>query len=143
MCVPELTDKNARMPDDLEHRILLIRKNQQSFVSDEQATRQGAVLPLLGRLGWDRDDIDEVKPEFGVGERKVDYALFTNSHPLVFIEAVRGGEELVKRADRGHDGSRCRGRMSSTRTTDRIAALAKMPNVANSGTCRSRSMPNP
>jgi hypothetical protein len=33
--------------------------------------------------------------------------------------------------------------MSSTRTTDRIAALAKMPNVANSGTCRSRSMPNP
>jgi hypothetical protein len=94
MCALKLTDKSARMPDDLEHRILLIRKSQPSFASDEQATKQGAVLPLLGRLGWDRDNLDEVKPEFSVGERKVDYALLTNAQPLVFIEAVRGGEEL-------------------------------------------------
>ncbi len=88
------------MPDDLESRILLIRKSQQSFVSDEQTTKQGAVLPLLGRLGWDRDNIDEVKPEYAVGERKVDYCLLKDAQPMVFLEVARAGEDL-----QGHQGN--------------------------------------
>jgi hypothetical protein len=109
MCAPESADKNARMADDLENRILLIRRNQQSFAGDGQATRQGAVLPLLGRLGWDRDNLDEVRPEFVAGERKVDYALLAGAQPLVFIDVVAGGEELSAHQGRLLDSASAQG----------------------------------
>ena len=66
---------------------------------------------------------------------------------------VRRGDETVKWMDWFHfknqwvtgagPWSVSRGLMSKTSTTDNTAALAKMPKMPKSGTCRSRRMPKP
>jgi hypothetical protein len=61
--------------------------------STEETTKQALILPLLEILGFSPYDPMKVKAEFAsdfpgvkVGER-VDYALFSNSVPVMFIEA--------------------------------------------------------
>jgi len=82
------------MSDQLEALIERLRENRALFLSGEEATRQGAVLPVLGRLGWDRDDIRQVVPEFSVGTGRVDYCLRIGDQSKVFIEVKRTNEEL-------------------------------------------------
>ena len=55
----------------------------------EEATKAGLVNPLLGALGWDVEDIDEVRMEYKPRpkDNPVDYALFEGSSPLLFVEA--------------------------------------------------------
>ena len=60
----------------------------------EEAVRQGAVLPILSRLGWDRDDTEQVVPEFRVGNGRVDYCLKINNQSIIFIEVKRGNQDL-------------------------------------------------
>lgn len=84
------------MTDDLKDRVERIRKMQALLVCDEQTTKQGAVLPLLARLGWDRDNIAEVKPEYSVATRRVDFCLLRNDLPVVFVEVKRAGEDLQR-----------------------------------------------
>jgi len=61
---------------------------------DEAATKQIVVLRILTLLGWDIYDIDEVKPEFAVGNQRVDYSLRNKSINKVFIEVKKVGEDL-------------------------------------------------
>ena len=63
---------------------------------DEAATKQGMILPLLSKLGWSCFDVEEVYPEYGVEERRVDYALRILKANKVFIEAKRPAEDLEK-----------------------------------------------
>jgi hypothetical protein len=42
---------------------------------DEAATRQGIVLKILSLLGWDPFNVDEVQPEYGVKDGKIDFSL--------------------------------------------------------------------
>lgn len=63
------------MPDSLEEFVEKARANSTIFQLREEAARQGLVLPLLARLGWDRDDLNEVVPEFEIGQGRVDYCL--------------------------------------------------------------------
>ena len=59
---------------------------------DEAAVSQGIVLRLLGTLGWSTYDTQVVFPQYGVEERKVDFALcHPPSKPIVFIEVKRVG----------------------------------------------------
>ena len=59
----------------------------------------GVVLPILDGLGWPVFDPSIVAPEYGVGKRRVDYALLkTNGTPAVFVEVKQPG--LVNGADR-------------------------------------------
>lgn len=53
----------------------------------EAAVKASVVLPVLRKLGWDDTDPNEVKPEFPVDGKFVDYALIGDGKPLVFIEA--------------------------------------------------------
>jgi predicted type IV restriction endonuclease len=70
-------------------------KSDRRIVSfDEAATKQAVVTRLLSLLGWDIFSIDEVRPEYSVGGRKVDYSLRINNSNKVFIEAKKIGEEL-------------------------------------------------
>ena len=43
---------------------------------DESATKQSVVLRLLSLCGWNQFDLSEVAPEYTVGNRRVDYALY-------------------------------------------------------------------
>lgn len=61
--------------------------------SNEAAVSQGIVLRLLQALGWPTYDIQVVFPEFGVGGRRVDFALcHPRNKPLVFIEVKQIGK---------------------------------------------------
>lgn len=61
---------------------------------DEAATKNGILLPLLSKLGWDTFNIDEVVPEYAVGGKRVDYALRLGNTNKVFIEVKKTSEEL-------------------------------------------------
>jgi len=63
---------------------------------DEASTKQGVVLQILSLLGWDTFNVEEVYPEYSVGEKKVDYALRHNNSNKVFIEVKKVGEDLEK-----------------------------------------------
>ncbi len=81
---------------DLISLIRSILKNRGAYAVNEEATKQGVVLPLVARLGWDRDNILEVAPEYAVGRGRVDYCLKRGDDPAVFLE--------VKRLDQPLDG---------------------------------------
>ena len=57
------------------------------------------ILPLLSKLGWDSFNIDEVVPEYSVGEKRVDYALRIQNANKVFIEVKKPSEDLERHQD--------------------------------------------
>jgi predicted type IV restriction endonuclease len=69
---------------------------------DEVAVKQGVILPLINRVGWDTENIMDVRPELQVQVResqqpkKVDYALRIGGTNRVFIEAKAWGKTLTK-----------------------------------------------
>ncbi len=60
----------------------------------EEATKQGFILPVFQKLGWNPFDVQEVYPEFSVQNGRVDYSLRINNHNKVFVEVKRLGEDL-------------------------------------------------
>ncbi len=83
------------MTDRLKELLSKLQEEKQFLQrSNEEAIKQGAVLPILACLGWDRDNIREVVPEYSVGNGRVDYCLKTGEQPNVFVEAKRAGQEL-------------------------------------------------
>lgn len=60
----------------------------------EEATKQGFILPVLQKLGWNPFDVQEVYPEFSIQNGRVDYSLRVNNHNKVFIEVKKLGEDL-------------------------------------------------
>lgn len=66
----------------------------------EETTKQALILPLLDILGFHPYDPTRVRAEFasdfpGVkASERVDYALFCDGHPVMFIEAKAHSEKL-------------------------------------------------
>src|SRR5437667_11243786 len=87
------------MSESIEDLLSRLREDRMLFVSGEEATRQGAILPILAQLGWHRDNIREVVPEFGVGNGRVDYCLKVGEKKAVYIEFKRTNEELEQHQD--------------------------------------------
>ncbi len=54
------------------------------------------IEPILRQLGWNTSNPDEVRPEYFVKHRRIDYALLINNTAKVFVEVKRGGEALVR-----------------------------------------------
>jgi hypothetical protein len=75
-------------------RFLEKLKTKPTKSTDEASIKQGIVLPVLDRLKWDIADTDEVKPEYTVENRRVDYSLRINNIDKVFIEAKNADEDL-------------------------------------------------
>ena len=67
---------------------------KQNRYSNEDAVKQGIVLPILDNLGWEIFDTAAVHPGFSVGAQKVSYALCDDitGEPKVFIEAKSPGK---------------------------------------------------
>lgn len=84
------------MSEDLIAFVEKLKNDRRLATFDEATTKQGVVLPILSKLGWDSFNIDEVVPEFAVGERRVDYALRLHNTNKVFIEVKKPTEELEK-----------------------------------------------
>lgn len=62
----------------------------------ESNTKSVLIEPVLGALGWDVVDLDEVRREFKrkPGDNPVDYAIFLLRTPRLFVEAKALGENL-------------------------------------------------
>lgn len=84
------------MIGNLEEVLLRLSQDHGLLNSVEEATKQGAVLPVLSALGWNCFNIQEVTPEFSVGNGRIDYCLRINSKSAVFIEVKRATENLER-----------------------------------------------
>lgn len=79
-------------------------KAMHSHCATEETTKQALVLPLLDILGFSPYDPTKVKAEYfadfaGVkAQERVDYALYCNNSPVIFIEAKSVKEPLTNHA---------------------------------------------
>ena len=64
--------------------------------SSEQDTREIAVNTVIGELGWDTLDRNEVAREYSVRGGRVDYCLRSQARNLVLIEVKRAGTDLTE-----------------------------------------------
>lgn len=73
---------------------------RKQVITNEEMTKQSLIIPFLQLLGYDVFNPLEVKPEYDAdfgfkkGE-KVDYAIFRNDEPIIFIEAKAVNEKLT------------------------------------------------
>ena len=65
----------------------------------EENTKTVLIEPIMRALGWDVEDLDEVRKEFRYkpGDNPVDYALLVLRTPRLFVEAKALGENLDDR----------------------------------------------
>ena len=90
------------MPDLSRLETLIGRLAEKDFAgANEPATCEIAVLPVIGALGWDTDDFDEVRRQYPVKdidgkEGSVDYCLYAKGRPYALIEAKRAEAELSR-----------------------------------------------
>jgi hypothetical protein len=80
----------ARIIDYRERRVRLT----------ESDTIRVLVLPVLQALGWDLQDVEEVRSEYrhASADNSVDYALFLHGSPVLFVEAKAVGVRLLRLA---------------------------------------------
>jgi len=81
------------MKEELRTFIQNLKADRRILTFDEAATKQAVILKLLSILGWDTFNIEEVTPEYPVGDKSVDYSLRT-MNAKVFLEVKRIGENL-------------------------------------------------
>jgi hypothetical protein len=64
----------------------------------ESDTIRVLVLPILEALGWDLQDVEEVRSEYrhASADNPVDYALFLHGSPVLFVEAKALGVSLLR-----------------------------------------------
>lgn len=74
-------------------------KERIAHITNEEMTKQALIIPFIQTLGFDVFNPIEVRPEYSAdfgnkkGER-VDYALFKDNEPIMFIEAKPVNENL-------------------------------------------------
>jgi type I restriction-modification system DNA methylase subunit len=61
---------------------------------NENATRQGYILPLFRALGWNVDNTNEVSPEEKVSRGFVDFSFRIGGIPRYFLETKKASEDL-------------------------------------------------
>lgn len=80
-------------------KFALLAEERKAHIDNEELTKQTVIIPFLQLLGYDVFNPLEVKSEFiaDFGKKKgekVDYAVFKNNHPIMFIEAKMIDEKL-------------------------------------------------
>ena len=92
-----ITVKLAPAIEGIRRRIQQIRERKE--VIGEQNTKAALIDPLLSALGWDLQEIDEVRREYRrkSQDNPVDYALFLNRTECLLIEAKSQEKDLSDR----------------------------------------------
>ncbi|WP_110926758.1 type I restriction endonuclease [Bacillus massiliglaciei] len=76
--------------------------DSRDLIKNEESTKQFLILPLLRGLGYDTYSPQEVTPEFTADflkkKEKVDYAIFLNNTPSIFVEAKPMNQPITKSA---------------------------------------------
>jgi hypothetical protein len=84
------------MKEELLDFINQLKADRKIESFDEAATKQAVILRLLSFLGWNPFNIEEVHPEYSVGDKLVDYSLRIGNANKVFLEVKRISEDLEK-----------------------------------------------
>lgn len=71
---------------ELEEAIQRARETLNVVTVDESEVKQYVIMPLLLSLGWDVYNRNEIRPEYRTSGGIVDYAIFLNRKPAVFLE---------------------------------------------------------
>lgn len=84
---------------DLEVALVTVRDRIAKYERQaigEQDTKAALIVPVLRALGWDTEDLEDVKLEYRrlSSDNPVDYALFLLREPRLFIEAKALGVHL-------------------------------------------------
>lgn len=82
------------MKENLIATINEIRSNTSLALLDEASIKAGVIQRLLSLVGWNPFDVNEVKPEYAVESRRVDFSLRIGGTNKVFIEVKRPNENL-------------------------------------------------
>lgn len=82
------------MKENLISTINEIRNSKSFITSDEASIKSGVLLRLLSLLGWNPFNVNEVKPEYSVESKRVDFSLRMNGTNKVFIEVKKPSENL-------------------------------------------------
>ena len=77
----------------LDNCIKEIRKDSDISALNEADAKRRIIERILNLVGWDTYG-PEIKAEYGVGERSVDYALQINGENKVFLEAKNPRENF-------------------------------------------------
>ena len=92
---PDLEEFRRHIESHVEHV-----KKVGAHCTTEETTKQALILPLLDILGFSPYDPTKVKAEYGAdfpgvkASERVDYALFSNEIPVLFIEAKAYSQDL-------------------------------------------------
>lgn len=71
-----------------------IRDSGSLSILDEASIKSSVIQRLLSLLGWNPFDVNEVKPEYTVESKRVDFSLRINGANRAFIEVKRLNENL-------------------------------------------------
>jgi len=82
------------MKDELIKAIDEIRSNSSLLILDEASIKAAIILRFLSLLGWNPFDINQVRPEYTVESKRVDFSLRINGMNKAFIEVKRPNEAL-------------------------------------------------
>ncbi len=82
------------MKENLMNAIKEIRNDGSLLILDEASIKSAIILRLLSLLGWNPFDINQVKPEYTVESKRVDFSLRINGANKAFIEVKRPSENL-------------------------------------------------
>ena len=82
------------MKEKLTSAINRVRHDNSLLILDEASIKAGVVQNFLSLLGWNPFDINEVRPEYTVESRRVDFSLRINGINKAFIEVKRPNENL-------------------------------------------------
>lgn len=85
--------------EDLQ-RLSIQVKERKEYITNEEMTKQALIIPFIQILGFDVFNPLEVRPEYiaDFGKKKgekVDYALFKDNEPIIFVEAKSVNENLL------------------------------------------------
>jgi predicted type IV restriction endonuclease len=90
---------------NLKETLVLLNKvvnENKELIKNEESTKQFLILPLLSGLGYEVYNPKEVTPEFTAdfhkNKEKVDYAIYINGTPKIFIEAKSITTKINKNA---------------------------------------------
>jgi hypothetical protein len=83
------------LPDVLTQVAAKVKQYKTKTIG-EQNTKQALIVPVLRSLGWDMEDLEEVRVEYKprAARNPVDYALLLMRTPRLFVEAKGLGENL-------------------------------------------------
>lgn len=96
-----MTDEQKAFRDRIvNHAVMCVKRKENCL--NEEACKQGMILPFISLLGYDVFDPDEVRPEHPADfsdkyKNRVDYAIIKDGNPVIAIECKCD----VDKADRG------------------------------------------